>query len=89
MDPVALASSCARPAVVATGADKHTSPTRQQGASRVDAAASLAHCPSRDKLAVAPYQATPVMPLITHNRAAAFNVLEPAPDMTEEVRTCW
>jgi hypothetical protein len=80
MDAVALASSCAVPAIVATGTDKHTSPTRDRASSHTDL-----HCPSRDKLAVAPYQATPVMPLITHNRAAAFNVLEPTPDMTEDV----
>jgi hypothetical protein len=82
MDAVALASSCARPAIVATGTDKHTTPTRE-GSRDLSA---RQHCPSRDKLAVAPYQATPVMPLITHNRASAFNVLEPSPDMNEEVR---
>jgi hypothetical protein len=85
MDAVALASSCARPAIVATGTEKHTAPTRA-GSRDLATDEARQHCPSRDKLAVAPYQATPVMPLITHNRASAFNVLEPTPDMTEEVR---
>lgn len=43
---------------------------------------------------VAPYQALPVLggPKITHHRAAALDVIEPCPDMSEEVsflHACW
>jgi histidine decarboxylase len=35
---------------------------------------------------VAPYQALPVAgPIITHHRASALKVLEPSPDIPEEV----
>jgi hypothetical protein len=38
------------------------------------------------QLQLAPYQALPVAgPIITHHRACALDVMEPSPDMPEEV----
>jgi hypothetical protein len=38
------------------------------------------------QLQLAPYQALPVAgPIITHHRASALDVMEPSPDLSEEV----
>lgn len=77
--PVALASACPLLPAVADSYDKHTS------TSAGSTTPGCGHTRTNAKVQIAPYQALPVAgPVITHHRAAALDVVEPAADMPEE-----
>jgi hypothetical protein len=77
--PVALASACPLLPAVADSYDKHTSTAAGS------TTPGCGHTRTNAKVQIAPYQALPVAgPVITHHRAAALDVVEPAADMPEE-----
>lgn len=80
--PVQLVSSIQLPAPVAESATTHAAQMKQDKVLR-----SQRIKDNSNAVAIAPYQALGVCgPIITHHRAAALDVLEPCPNMSEEDR---
>jgi hypothetical protein len=79
--PVQLVSSIQLPAPVAESATTHAAQLKMEKVLR-----SQCIKDNSNAVAIAPYQALGVCgPLITYHRAAALDVLEPCPNMSEEV----
>ena len=77
MDPVELATSCTMPPVLSKSAVVEQPKNLRSAHLKTE---------TYDVAAVAPYQALPVAgPVITHHKSTALPVVEPHPEVTEEV----
>lgn len=81
MDAVEIAASCTLPPVLSKSAVHASKDEGKMLRSQYLKTETLGHA------AVAPYQALPVAgPVITHHKSTALPVLEPHPEMSDEVR---
>jgi histidine decarboxylase len=81
-EAVDLASCCPIQQVVATSSERHAIKCTDK-----ELRSQCIKHEQTNQLQLAPYQALPVAgPVITHHRASAVDVMEPSPDLPDEVR---